>query len=68
MKEIFKLTFKAQFAEKGLPLGAASLSLRMLEWRIANQIVVIATELGHIVLFPCYFCQEAISTTSLRCH
>ena len=66
--EIFKLTFKTEFAEEGLPLRAAPLSLWMLKLWIANQIFLITTESGHIVLLSCYFCQESISAASLRCH
>ena len=66
--EIFKLTFKTEFAEEGLPLRAAPLSLWVLELWIANQIFIITTEPGHIVLLSCYFCQKTISAASLRRH
>ena len=65
--EIFKLTFKSELAEEGLPLRAAPLSLWVLELRIANQIFVTAKP-GHIVLLSCYFRQKAIPTASLRRH
>ena len=61
---IFELTFEAEFAEKGLSFRAASLCLGVFKRWV--EIVIIATELGHVLVLARYLCQEAIPASSLR--